>query len=317
MKQVSFEQQHQTLWQDFSERCAEAEKKKPLTQDFPEQYRIICHHLAIAEQRNYSPYLIDSLNSLVLRGHQLLYQKQNQFGYQVLNFVLKEFPQIVRKNSRLVVLAMLLLYLPALLCGLAVWYEPDFIHTLFDPASLHNIESMYDPKSDHIGKERAADTDFSMFGYYIKNNIGIGFQTFGSGILGGIGSIVVLIANGIIFGGIAGHLINLHYHSTFFPFVIGHGAFELTAIGLSGAAGLRLGFALLMPGQLSRGYALKLAGAEAVKIIYGVFIMLLCAAFLEAFWSSSAVVSTAIKYGFGSGLWLLVGWYFLLVGRPK
>ncbi|HET8705516.1 MAG TPA: stage II sporulation protein M [Pseudomonadales bacterium] len=317
MKQLTFEQENQPFWQEFTQLCHDAEQKKRVSEDFPARYRILCHQLAIAEQRNYSPYLIDNLNNLVLRGHQLLYQKQNQFGYQILNFILREFPQIVRKNYRLVWLATILLYLPALLCALAVHYEPDFIHTLFDPGALHDIESMYDPKSDHFGKERAADSDFAMFGYYIKNNISIGFQTFGSGILAGIGSIIVLIGNGVILGGITGHLINLNYHTTFFPFVIGHGAFELTAIALSGAAGLRLGFALLMPGQLARSYALKLAGAEAVKIIYGVFIMLLCAAFLEAFWSSSTLVIVGIKYTIGALFWALVTAYFTLAGRAR
>ncbi len=315
MKQHAFETLYRPKWVQFEQLCNATEHKKPITQDFPELYRTICHHLAIAEQRNYSPHLIDFLNNLVLRGHQLLYQQQSRFVYQLLNFILREFPAVVRSHWKLILLSSLLLYIPALLCGLGVWYEADFVHHLFDPAALHNIESMYDPKSDHFGKERAADTDFAMFGFYIKNNIGIGFQTFGSGILAGIGSIIVLIANGIILGGVTGHLINLGYQRTFFPFVIGHGAFELTAITFAGAAGLRLGFALLMPGQLTRSYAIKLAGRDAVKLIYGVFIMLLCAAFIEAFWSSSALINANIKYAVGASLWCALAWYFVRAGH--
>jgi len=317
MKQISFEQKFHPVWQQFETCCQEAEQQKKLSADFPDLYRELCHHLALAEQRNYSPDLIDSLNALVLRGHQQLYRKKSQLRYHIVDFILSEFPRTVRKNGRLVLLASLLLYFPALLIALAVSYEPDFIHTLFDPQALSQIESMYDPKSSHFGKARAADTDFAMFGFYIKNNISIGFQTFGSGILGGIGSIFVLVSNGLTLGGVTAHLMNLDYHSTFFPFVIGHGSFELTAIALAGAAGLRLGFALLMPGRYSRAFALKLAGAESVKIIYGVFIMLLIAAFLEAFWSSSGLIPAPVKYGVGAMLWLLVGFYLIGMGRAR
>ncbi len=107
-------------------------------------------------------------------------------------------------------------------------------------------------------------------------------------------------------GGIAGHLTRLDYVDTFFPFVIGHGSFELTAIVFSGAAGLRLGFAILHPGQLSRLDALRLAGRDVIPMLYGIVIMLIVAAFLEAFWSSSASLPIAVKYSVGGLLWALV-----------
>ena len=65
----------------------------------------------------------------------------------------------------------------------------------------------------------------------------------------GIGTLLVLFFNGMFMGSIAGHLTRLDYVDTFYPFVVGHGSFELTAIVFSGAAGLRLGYAILHPGQ--------------------------------------------------------------------
>jgi uncharacterized membrane protein SpoIIM required for sporulation len=88
--------------------------------------------------------------------------------------------------------------------------------------------------------------------------------------------------------------------------VVGHGAFELTAIVFSGAAGLRLGYAILNPGQLSRLDGLRQAGREVVPMLYGIVLMLIIAALLEAFWSSSSSLSIAIKYSVGALLWSLV-----------
>ena len=59
-----------------------------------------------------------------------------------------------------------------------------------------------------------------------------------AGLLFGLGSVLFLIFNGLIIGAICGHLTEIGYGQTFWSFVIGHGAFELTAIALAGAAGL-------------------------------------------------------------------------------
>ena len=68
-----------------------------------------------------------------------------------------------------------------------------------------------------------------MFGYYIKNNIGISFRTFAGGMLFGLGSVFFLVYNGLAIGATAGHLTQAGFASTFYPFVAGHGSFELTA----------------------------------------------------------------------------------------
>jgi uncharacterized membrane protein SpoIIM required for sporulation len=102
---------------------------------------------------------------------------------------------------------------------------------------------------------------------------------------------------------------------TFYPFVIGHGAFELTAITFAGAGGLKLGYALLAPGRRSRRLALLETTRASMPLVYGMTFMLLLAAFLEAFWSSGALVDPQSKLWVGALFWLLVLIYFVLGGR--
>jgi uncharacterized membrane protein SpoIIM required for sporulation len=99
--------------------------------------------------------------------------------------------------------------------------------------------------------------------------------------------------------------------------VITHGAFELTGIVLSGAAGLRLGHALVAPGRRTRLEALKHHAHETVVMMYGVFGLLLIAAFVEAFWSSSRWIPPVVKYASGATCWLLVLAYLGWQGRPR
>jgi uncharacterized membrane protein SpoIIM required for sporulation len=156
-----------------------------------------------------------------------------------------------------------------------------------------------------------------MFGYYVMHNIGIAFQTFAAGLVFGLGSVFFLIFNGLIIGAVSGHLTEIGYGQTFWSFVIGHGAFELTAIALAGAAGLQLGWALIAPGQLTRGESLRLAARKSVQMLCGVMIFLLIAAFIEAYWSSTTVITPWVKYLVGAVLWLLVGTYLGFAGRNR
>jgi len=109
------------------------------------------------------------------------------------------------------------------------------IYSVMGAESVRDFESMYDPENSAMGRERESDTDLLMFGYYIKHNISISFQMFAGGMLFGLGAVFFLFYNGLLLGAAAGHMANIGLGVTFFPFVIGHGAFELTAIVLSGA----------------------------------------------------------------------------------
>ena len=68
----------------------------------------------------------------------------------------------------------------------------------------------------------------------------------------GSAALFFLAYNGAFAGALAGYLTERGLSSTFYSFVATHSAFELTAIVLSGAAGLRIGHALLAPGRLTR-----------------------------------------------------------------
>ena len=208
--------------------------------------------------------------------------------------------------AEVVRLIFLVLVLPGLVAGVWTWLDEEAIYSVLDSSQVRHMERIYDPEAKKIGRERDSDTDVFMFGFYIQNNISVAFRCFAGGLLLGIGTLFVLFFNGMFMGSVAGHLTRLDYVDTFYPFVIGHGSFELTAIVFSGAAGLRLGYSLLHPGQFSRLDAMRNAGRDVVPMLYGIVLMLIVAAFLEAFWSSSSSLPIAVKYSVGALLWVLV-----------
>jgi uncharacterized membrane protein SpoIIM required for sporulation len=238
-------------------------------------------------------------------------------GAKVLSFVLADFPRLVRAQWRFVLAASLLFFGSLVGVALLVFLFPDLIYSIVSPQQVAEMQSMYDPAASRLGRaaERASSEDWMMFGYYVMHNIGIAFQTFAAGLLLGLGSVFFLIFNGLIIGAVSGHLTEIGYGQTFWSFVIGHGAFELSAIALAGAAGLQLGWALIAPGQLTRGESLRLAAHQSVQMLCGVMAFLLIAAFIEAYWSSTTNIAPWLKYFVGALLWLLVATYLIFAGR--
>lgn len=321
MKQQQFEAKYRDEWQLFEEqleRLESANSTDTNLSNFASHYRKICYYLALAQERRYSPHLIDKLNGIALRGHQQLYQHKSNIIYNIIAFIVSGFPQHVRKHAKLIGLASALFYGPAIIFGLLVYFSPSLMFSFQSPDQVADLVSMYNPESNaEAAQSRDSEEDLVMFGFYIRNNIGIGFQTFASGILFGLGSMFFLIFNGLALGAASGFLSSLDYDIPFYSFVITHGAFELTAITIAGAAGIKLGFSLLNPGLLSRKQALIIAGRESIQLVYGVMFFLLIAAFIEAFWSSSSILTPTVKFSVGSIMWVGVFSYFYWCGRSS
>src|SRR6185295_1017903 len=278
-------------------------------------YRRACEQLALARARAYPAHLVERLERLTADGHQLIYQRR-EFGLARLKDIIAvEFPAAVRKRIAYVAVATAVFLLPTIVVGIVVYRQPEMILTVVDSETASSYEEMYSPSAESIGRSRTADTDWMMFGHYIHNNISVAFQCFAGGLFAGLGSLFFLGYNGVHSGAIGGYLTERGLAATFYSFIVTHSAFELTAIVLSGAAGLRIGHALLKPARLTRRQALVFATEESAVVLYGVTAMLIVAAAIEAFWSSATWLPHAAKYGVAAICWIAVMTYFTFAGR--
>jgi len=277
-------------------------------EDMPSHYRRLCHQAALAYRRGYSPQLTARLQVLMQRGHDVLYRAPPTLWRQAGRFVLADFPRLVRAQRGWLWLASVLFAGTMLAMFALVTHWPELAHAVLTDEQLVEFEKMYAPDSA-LTDGRGSAGNLNMFGFYIYNNISIGFRTFASGLVAGIGSMLVLVSNGVQFGVIAAYLHGLGHGPQFWPFVAGHSAPELIAIVIAGAAGLQLGFALIAPGPFARLDALRRAGRTGALLCTGVLVMLLLAAFVEAFWSARTQVPAEIKFGIGALMWLtLLAW---------
>jgi len=327
VKQQDFEAAHAARWEQFSRWLEESRalrtRRGPAPQpaivasEVPARYRELCQHLALARDRQYSAELIERLSRLALAGHQRLYGAHGNARSQVAAFLLRGFPSAVRAQLPFVLVACLLFFGPLLVLTGALQRYPDFAYVIIPPDQVESFGEMYGDEAQKLGRKREAGDDAVMFGFYIWNNVRIGFQTFAGGMLFGLGALFYLLFNGLYIGTVMGYLVYAGFATNFFSFVSGHSAFELSAIALCGAAGLRLGYGLVAPGRLRRTDALRLAAREALPLVIGAACMLVLAAAIEAFWSPRTEIPPSVKYTVGGVLWLVTLAYFGFMGRAR
>jgi len=318
MTQQAFVSRREKFWREFEAAVRGGRRNlKKRAPWFPQGYRELTQDLNTARAHGFDPSIIERLNLLVLEGNQILYSRRSWSPKILADFALRTFPRAVRSQWRALAASTLLFY------GIGVFFivlctrHPHLVSQFLGARWMADLEAMYNPASSHFLRPRAVSSDADMFGFYIYNNISIAFRTFAGGILAGVGSLFILCFNAVFLGAATAHILNTGFGETFFPFVIGHASFELTALVLSAQAGLLLGYRLFVTKGLSRAASLKSAGKTALPIIAGATLMLVLAAAVEAFWSSRHEIPAAVRYATGAAGWALVALYFVFAGRER
>ncbi|KAF1699680.1 stage II sporulation protein M [Pseudoxanthomonas suwonensis] len=319
MRQEQFVARHQAEWQELElwlhhrARARGAPRPgAPATVpdgEIPARYRRLCQQLALARRRGYSAPLLERLQRLMQEGHAVLYRAPPPRWRMAAQFVAGGFPRLVRSQATVMWASLALFALPLVVAGLLVLWRPELAHNVMGPEQLAQLERMYDSGDPARALGRDSGTDWRMFGHYVMNNGSIGLRMFAGGLLAGVGTVFVLVFNGLAIGTAAGYLQAVGHGGPFWRFVCTHAALELTALVIAGGAGLRLGMALVAPGNRRRRDALVHAGRIGARLSFGVALMLVAAAFVEAFWSSIAWLPDWLRFGVAALLWAVVlGW---------
>ncbi len=273
-------------------------------------YREICSDLMRARTAGYTSDVIDLLDSLAARTSSAMYSAPPYRLAGLWELIATGFPSSVRRNARFVALAAALFILPGLLGFVGALRSRGFAIQIMSESMVEQMEKSY---SD-LGHGREEGTNGMMASFYVYNNVGIAFRCFATGILFGLGSMFFLVYNGLGIGVVAGAVTAAGHGRNLFTFMVGHGAFELTAIVISGAAGISMGYALVNAGQRSRWDSLRAQAGDLFRMIMGAALMLLVAAFIEGFWSPSSILPP-VKWGAAVLLYVLVLAYLLFAGR--
>jgi uncharacterized membrane protein SpoIIM required for sporulation len=290
------------VWDDLAallDRAESVELSRAEMHELVELYRRTCSDLNRARSYTANAEVLGHLNQLTGRAYRFIYRAAHEtpiWGTFV-NLVTKEIPAAFRRERAAVLFAAAAFLLGALFGSMAV---------LVDPANAERLipqEFFSESPRDRVAKierneERIDDVENALaFGASLyTHNIKVTFLAFSLGALTIVLGLLILFYNGVILGAV-GTMYALDDVSVFFFAWVGpHGALELPAIIFGGAAGLVVGRALLMPGDLSRGASLRRVLPSVWRMIIGACLTLVFAGLIEG--SFSQFSAKTIPYAF-------------------
>jgi uncharacterized membrane protein SpoIIM required for sporulation len=272
-------------------------------------YRGASSDLAVARRDFPLDAATDRLNDLVAAAHALVYSESPTSGRRLRRLVLSELPASVRANSRFTAVSFLVFAIPLVATFAIGLLLPEIAATAL-PAETRQ----------HLA-ERRLWTDIPE-GYrplvgplIIVNNVRVAIAAFAGGLTAGALTLYLLVGNGALLGTVFAVVQTYGMSGGLVGFIAAHGPLEISCIVLSGGAGLRLAWALVRPGERSRRDALRLAGAQAIRVMLLVVPALGVAGLIEAFLSPSDA-PLAAKITIGVIAALLLWGYIGLMGRP-
>lgn len=271
-------------------------------------YRASTSDLAVARRDFARDAVAERLNDLVATAHALVYSESPASTRQLRRFVGRELPATVRAALPWTAAAFALFLIPALLTYSLGVVSPELA-----------ASTMSDETRDYLvrrtpGNEIPAGARPIAGPLIILNNVQVATVAFAGGMTAGMLTAYVLVANGTSLGTTFAVLHNEGVAGALLTFVLSHGFLELSAIFLSGGAGLRLAWAILHPGERSRRDALRLASAQAVRVVLLVVATLGVAGIIEAF-VSPTTLHPAAKLAVGAVTGALLWAYILFGGR--
>ncbi len=280
--------------------------------EFGELYRRAAADLAIARAETRDAKLINYLNSLVIRAHGKIYRAESGGVGVVWKFFSRDFPVAFRNARWFIFIAFITFTLAAVFSGWLSYVNPEFAVTIGveDAAAAAASNQQWWLSLNEANQIGASEL--------LTNNIRVSFLAFAWGALLGVGSLYVLMMNGVSIGGVVGACYrgNSDFANGLLTFMVGHGVIELSAIFMAGGAGMMIGYAFINPGDLTRGQALKKKGMDAAKIVIGCACLLVVAGIIEGFLSPSGLPA-GVKVATGLLTGIVMYSYLILTGREQ
>lgn len=270
-------------------------------------YQRVSAQLSHARAQYRDPDLNARLSGVLGEARVVIYRGRRSALRSVATFFTETFPAAVWGSRRYLLAAAALFLLPAL--GMGIWLANS-------PAAL---DASVPPELQQLIAEREfaeyyrSDAAQNFAGYVTINNIQVAFLAFALGVVPILGTGWVLAYNGLNIGVMAAVMHRADEAAQFWGLILPHGLLEISAILVAGAAGLRLSWALVAPGDRTRSEAFRDEGMRAVVIVMGLALWFVVAGIIEGFVTPSGL-PTSLRVAVGVAALAVVVAYVVLLG---
>lgn len=312
MKETKFIEQNKEKWSDFEELFRENRRD-------PDQLNNL--FVQITDDLSYARTFYPNrsvriyLNSLAQRIFHNIYRGKRLPVQRLRSFWTNELPQLFWQERRALLLSFCLFAMAFSIGVVSSRIDPDFSRIILGDGyvdmTLRNIENG-DPMA--VYKE---DAPGGMTVSIAARNLFVAFQTAISGVLASIGTVFILLYNGIMVGAFQYFFVEKGVFWQSFLTIWIHGTLEISAIIIAGTAGLVAGSGLLFPGTYSRRQAFQITVRRGLKIFFGIVPIIILAAFFEGFFTRYTDTPDFIRAAFIATSLAFVLWYFVWLPRYK
>jgi uncharacterized membrane protein SpoIIM required for sporulation len=240
-------------------------------------FRKSSHHLAYARTHYPKSSIVVYLNALIGKCHSHVYAVKRISPTELFSYLAYGFPKLLKEYKFYILSSFGFFAIGAILSLVLVLINPDNAILFLPQNYIDGIKS---------GAAGGGQWNYPLMSSYIMvNNISVSLRAFAFGITLGLGTIYVLFFNGAMIGALTGIVYLYGDPINFWSLILPHGVIELTAIFISGAAGLIIAKHLLIPGEYSRFHSLIKGSKKAVSLVIGIIFMLIIAGIIEGFFT--------------------------------
>ena len=250
------------------------------------------------------------LNGLASRIYLGIYRNKKEEASRISRFWKTELPLVIRKYHREIGYSFLIFLLFSVMAAFSAAHDESFVRGVLGDQYVDMTEENI-AHGDPFGVYKRED-QLSMFTWIAVNNIQVSFTIFVLGFLVSIGTVWQLFRNAVMLGAFQYYFFakGLGWQSVLVVWI--HGTLEISAIIISGAAGIVLGNSILFPGTHRRIDSLKRGGKDGIKMMIGLVPIFIAAAFLEGFVTRYSKMPIWLSCCILAGSLSFVIWYFVI-----
>ncbi|WP_031432347.1 stage II sporulation protein M [Methylomarinum vadi] len=275
-------------------------------------FRSLIADLAMARQQLPHSPITRYLESLFIRSHEAIHRPPRRFLAHLTDLYCRQIPRLMRSMAPALLFTLLLFMLSVIAGWLLVRQQPELATLFASTEMINHVEAGKLWTDDLLNIMPSSVLSISI----ISNNITVSLFAFALGALYGLGTLYVILLNGLMLGGIFAFTARHQMDRALLEFIIAHSVVELSVIIISAAMGLRLGEALLRPGNRNRTEAFHAVTITAGRVMLAAVPFLILAGLIEGF------ISPDPRFDLGERLWVggLSGtlfWSIMLFGFPS
>ena len=278
MKETRFIAQNKEKWQESENLLQEREKDpEKLSNLFTQVIDDLSFSRTYYPNRAVRVYL----NKIAREYFSIIYKHQKSRKNTFRSFWLDELPQIVYRSRKPLLISLVIFLVAAGIGVFSSMKDPHFTSTILGERYVAMTQANIE-KGDPMAVYKEAH-EVEMFLGITFNNLMVAFRTYVTGIFFSIGTIAILLYNGIMVGCFQFFFIERGLFAESALTIWLHGTLEISSIILAGGAGLTLGSGLLFPGTYSRLQAFQITAIRSLKLMLGITPIFIFAAVIESF----------------------------------